>query len=477
MKLNKILIFLIVLVCLGVYSKTLFAKPDLDRKYRLESIGFLKAWDNVDGVFAEVIAESYKKYFNTQSRFRLRDTTKANSLISQSKLPLIKTIYDNDVLKRITRKMSLDSLIRTKVYKDGIRYRIELEWLHAPKMDVLSNHIFYFQEPKQGEVIGTNKLTKALHDALDELIAKVPFHGHVSGRDTNWVTVNIEHATPLRTGDILVVGTLEEVKKHPLMKKFVDWRFVETGKLEVDRIDGGIAFCQVVEENKKNQVAKLQKVIRIYPKKVQVSSTQKHVSYPDGQQTAKISQVPSLGWGGGTLWVGSVARQHGDQGSVGAKEGSGLLIGAKMDGQLWINHNVFTELSLGYGRYGYSQSEVGSSTSESVSLAAGGVLKIQGAVGYLYSVKDRVYGPKVWAKLGYHQYSYQFAYDEDQLVGPSSFKGLFIGVGGDLPLRGKYGALMSLDIGISPSINETDFSSGDSSGVMDVSFTWGHIIV
>src|SRR5690242_8550870 len=43
------------------------ANSELDRRYGLETVGFIRAIDNVDGAFADYIAAAYQDYFARQS--------------------------------------------------------------------------------------------------------------------------------------------------------------------------------------------------------------------------------------------------------------------------------------------------------------------------------------------------------------------------------------------------------------------------
>jgi nucleoside-diphosphate-sugar epimerase len=63
------------------------ANPELDRLYALETIGILRSWDNVDGLFSEYVTTAYKDWFTKQSRFTLQDLSKADVLLANSKIP------------------------------------------------------------------------------------------------------------------------------------------------------------------------------------------------------------------------------------------------------------------------------------------------------------------------------------------------------------------------------------------------------
>jgi hypothetical protein len=100
-----------------------------------------------------------------------------------------------------------------------------------------------------------------------------------------------------------VVSTLEEVKRHPLLKQIVDWRFAETGRLKVQSIDGGVAFCEVLEEQPERQIGRFQKIVEVIP-----APAPKEQSALPGLTASISEEPPRLGWVEGGLWLGGYSR-------------------------------------------------------------------------------------------------------------------------------------------------------------------------
>ena len=441
---------------------------DLDRRYALETIGFLKAWDNVDGLFEGYVEEAYKEYFKNKSRFTLEDITRGNDILSRSKLPYREIIEDDKILGRLVRKFKVESVIRTRAYKEGPQYRFVIEWLHSPKMDVLAKHSFYFEEPPKGSVFGIEKLKNDLHVALDEMIAKVPFKGHVTGRDEKWVTVNLGESSGVNAGDTLTIESLEVVKKHPLLNSIVSWEFVPVGRLLVDSAEANIAFCVIVEEAPGRRISRFQKITKHIPKRVEARAAEVATE----TMTKPVDQTPRLGFVGFGALLGSLTRSY--NGAT-TKEGNGILFGAKGEGQLWLTRKLMAELGINYGFHGYSQEDItsGSGTGTEEGGTGGNYFKIQASLGYRFFLNDDDWGPQGYARLGYRSISYNLVDQSAILLGPSTFTSLFIGIGGDLPIRGRFGAQLMMDLGLIKSVTETGFSSGGSTGVFDISFYVG----
>jgi hypothetical protein len=436
--------------------------------YAMETIGHLKAWDNVDGLFADYVAQAYNEYFSQQTRFIAQDISKGENLLTQSKIPYVKLIEDKEVLGQLSRAMRVESLIRTKVTKEGPSYRFNLEWLHTPKMDLLATETFTLQEPGDGKSFGLGNIKGSLQEALDRMIKKVPFTAQVTGRDNNSVTVNVGKASNIRRGDTLVIATLEEIKRHPLLKSIVDWRMAQIGKIEIEDVDEKIAFGRVVEEEPGRQISRFQKVVQIIPKAIPLAP---EVQIEESEETKSINSPPSLGWVNGSIIVGSLDREISDSTNAGQK-GSGFFYGGIGEAQLWLTRQWFVDLQLGGGTSSFTQKNI-STNAETASGVNGTMFFGKFDVGYTFFTTTQLFGPKGFVRLGYQWTNYGFPQMPALLLVPSSYGGLFVGIGGELPVRDEWGIAVTLDFGLINSATVSDLSYGEVRGSQHLAFFIG----
>ena len=480
---------LIILSVTATIPRTARASAELDRTYALETVAALRAWDNVDELFSDYVSAAYRDFFGKQSRFVFQELGRADALLEKAKLPYTKVIEDNDILGQVARSTRSQSLIRTRITKEGDQYRFKLEWLHSPRMDVMSTDTFVLAEKADLEPgqphgeddsasvarkVGLSEIKTELQKSLERLIRKVPFLGNVTGRDGEAVTVNIGAASGLRKGDTLVLGTLDEVKRHPLLHAVVDWRFSETGRAEVETVDERIAFCQLRSEPPGRQVARGQKVLQIIqPEKPALPAQE--VARQEAE--AARAELPTLGFVSAGPTLGGFARQYSAAAGTG-KSGSGFALGARVDGQLWLDRSWFAEVGLGYQFWNYSQQDLtaaGTSGTPGTGVSASlSTMRID--LGYNYLINRDFFGPKGWVKLGFKSGSYSFpvaTVASGEVIGPEAVRSIFVGVGGDLPLRGQFGALLNFEFGVIPFAAETGFLSGAVSSARDVEFNLG----
>jgi hypothetical protein len=355
------------------------------------------------------------------------------------------------------------------VLKEGNQYRFLMEWLHAPAMVPMATETMVLKEPTDGLQLGINDVQSQIESGVDELIKKVPWLGHITGRDNQSVTVNIGANAGLHKGDTLVIGTLDDVKRHPLLNTIVDWKITRTGTVEIDSVDDSIAFGHVAEEEADRHILRYQKIIQIIP--VSDESRFKVINEKN-ERAAALQENPRLGYLKASLWPGGFSRQYNAQNSANTRTGGAAFIGAKLDGQLWFTRDVFSELGFGYGFASYAQQNPSSPSTNTIS-GGSDAFTFKLDVGYSYLWTGDFTGPKAFAKLGYRSTSYSLPSSQSEFIGPISFNSLFIGLGGDLPIRDQYGVDIDFDIGVINSVTQTDYSDGGTNSASSVSFSLG----
>lgn len=445
------------------------ASLEYDRQYSLKTVGYLRSWDNVDGLFQEYVTAAFKDYFARQSRFVVHDLTRANDVLAQSKLPYYQVIQDPEVLAQLARSTRTETIVRTKITKEGPQYRFVLDWLHAPKMDVMATFTFTMDEPKAGQPLGVSDIQALIQKGLDEMLSKVPFLATVTGRDNQSVTINVGFNANLKKGDQLVVSTIDDVKRHPLLKSIVGWKLTRVGKIEVDQIDEGLAFCRVLEEEPGRQVSRYQKVTQLIP-----AATPAEVETVDekAETQKKLELPPRLGWIAGVLMPGFYDRSFSTSASRFA--GSGLIVGARAEGELWITKSWFANMRFGYGFGAYGQEIYTGGVKTGNSPVMGiGSSTFRLNFGYSYLITGDFFGPKGWIKLGYQNTSYSLPISVTDGTGPTVFGSLFVGLGGDLPIRHPFGATLDFAYRIITGVGQTGFTVGDQTSNADVEFMLG----
>lgn len=425
---------------------------DLDRQFKLESVGVLRSLDNVDGVFAEYIGEAFGSYLKQPGRFLFVDLKAVDSILSRSQLPYDKAVFDLDILKQAALKTRADSLIRTRVQKLGARYFFKLEWLHAPRMEVLSEVDFDLEEPSKGGGFEKDLLEPKLQLELSKLVHQIPFFGQVTGRDRQSVTLNIGTEEGLKVGDQIELATIEEARRHPMMNRVVDWKMRPTGRVIVESLEAGMTFCRLVSEEPGFEVTRFQKVIRIDRSARQLEKPE--MSGVDQEElraeSYRESSRQTLGWASLSLPLGLYSRSYTANSGAVSNQGGGLSYGVVADGQLWLNRSWFLNLRIGEQLWTFTQTDqTGSKTAaSSTGGVAGSVLNSWLTLGYAVHFTNDFNGPHGWVKLGFKSDSTQLPSSSSEGTGPLSLSSVGIGVGGLYPFREKWEAFADIKLSL-----------------------------
>lgn len=479
---------------------------DLDRRYALESVGYLKPWDNVDGIFADSVEEAYRAYFRGQGRFKLTDLGKAQKALDAAKAPYLKLIEDERILAKLAKAGGVESLIRSRIQKEGRTYRVRLDWMLFPDAAILSEVSFEWQPPKtEDSSAGWQTFRPAFQKAIGQLVAKIPFKGQVTGRDGKSVTLNIGEDSGLRRGDTVVLSTLQDARKHPKLHTIVGWNFEPVGRARVTEVSESISFARVKEESDPDRpIAKFQKVTKILSPRNDVSETDPEPLYPGGASTGMLTKreiekrkfererrkklnqeegdeeddpskdsmagepapemevedenpdrdgVPRFGYIGFGLWFGSMSRDFTADG-VNGKKGDGFFYGARVDSQLWFTENMFADLGLGGALYSYSQKDLATSVPRPTT-SDGSQTYVLAAMGYRHLFKPGNFeGPSGFFRGGYRMNAFSLPSSAAEETGSSTYHVGFIGIGTDLPIRGEFSLKMGFDIGLFKTLNE-----------------------
>ncbi len=447
------------------------ASPELDRQFSLRTVGVLRSWDNVDGLFNEYVTGAFKEWLQSNSRFTFVDVTRADTLLQGSKLSYLKLLDDREVLGQVAKAIHADTLVRTKVWKEGPRYRFKIDWLHAPKMDLLASETVLLDEPSDGKPFSVDDLRKRLNEGLERLIRQLPYVATVNGRDAKEVTIDVGRSGGIRKGDTLVFATVEEAKMHPLLGALVDWRTHETGRAVVETVEDGLSFARLTEEEPGRTVARLQKVVKVLP----APEPEASASVNDAEERARaLLQPGKLGWAGASLWSGLMSRQYAtSSAAVAGRSGSSLLFGARVDGQLWIDSRWSADLSFAYGLSSYSQSDIASGSASPAQGVGATVTHTRLGAGYSFLASPEAEGPKGNFRFGWQSIGYSMPVATADGMGPAGYSGLFVGLSGDLPMRGRWKALLNVDFGVFDSVTANQVISSNSTGSSMINFYLG----
>ncbi len=450
--------FLLVLAFFSASSAS--ATPENDRVYQLDSIGWLKPVDNVDGIFTEYLNERFAEYFKAQSRFVVRPLRGLKEIFGSSSASYDELIREPGILRKISQKFRVECVLRSRVFKEGDSYRFELDWVYAPKGDVIAQAEFRHIDDRREEGLRAGGLDAAVKKSLDELIAKLPFLGQVTGVDADLITISVGHDMGLRPGQFVTLHSIESVKRHPVLGTIEEWRWQPVGRARVEQVDASLAFARVIETSPGAGVVRNQKIRQILDAPVEPVAT------------VKKSEVfePKMGWVAANLGIGTYSREIGVPADANGGRGGGGLQGTfEIDSQIWINSRFIGQGNLGASVLGYSPTLLNTDAAQSASYS-GNRMAGRFAVGYAVIPMETLHDPIAWVHAGYRFDTTSLTTALSDFVATSSTKSLFIGVGGEFPISASFMAQIGMDLGVIRSAESAALSTsfGEASSTSDL---------
>jgi hypothetical protein len=340
-------------------------------------------------------------------------------------------------------------------------------------MELIETQEFSIEDTSNGKSLIVDSLNSTLKQSLKKLINKIPFQGNVTGRDGDSVTINLGTISGMKKGDVLTIGTLDEVKLHPLLKKIVEWKSSPTGRVEIEQAEESLSFCKILEEEPGREISRAQKIFHIQKPPIS-EQTEKVSETPEKSVTSSSPEAPQLGNLTLSLFPAFYDRQYSNT-SGNSNTGGGLAFGAAASGEVLLTRNWFAGLDFNFSFLNFSQNAIATGTKSPATLAGGvseTVFSYKLNAGYLYLLSGDYSGPKGWLKGGFKSDSYNMPITDGEFTGPIAFNSLFIGAGADLPLRNNWGVIANLTFRLSTSVTQS-WVVDSTNGASDVEFYLG----
>lgn len=420
-------------------SAPAFAQGTTDPNYLL---GFKKIFvepvqDNVDGAFSAPVMESFHEVFNRNPRFEL-----------------------------VQNKEAADTVLRTVLNKKAGTTDVEITMLINGTGEMYTTEHTSIDSKATGRETG-NTIKQLLKAALK----RIPFYGTITGRDGKELTFDIGEQHGLRKNDIIQISRIDNIKRHPLLKSIVDVQLIPVGSAVIDSVEDTISFGHVHNEIMGESIQKLHKITavegQIEQPKTLVRGSEETLGDPlerpmeDGTAITEEkvqSDRPQLGYVGIGPFLGKFSNSTRMNSGV-AQTGDGWSLGARLLGELWITKNWFADLQIGFTTVSYTPEvtgTVGSVTTIAPSFNTT-TRQIGFNVGYKYLTNGSLYGPSIFAKIGYANFAWSTPIDTSYLLSSKSYSGLNLGIGGTLPVAGPdWGLMLNVNLMLFPSLTEDE---------------------
>ncbi len=456
---KKVIAFLVLIA-----SHFAYASPENDRIYALESVGWLRASDNVDGIFGSYLDDVYRSYFGRQTRFTVKPLTTVDEILSQSKIPYSILIQDSDVLRKIAKRAAVESVVRTRVLKEGDSYRFILEWVYAPRGDVLATQEFRFDDDVKTGALTSDRLPQLMRTALDQLVAGLPFLAQITGVEQDTVTVNIGRNQNVSPKQTLVIYTLQGLKRHPIYKKIEEWRWQLVGKVRVEQVEDSMLFGKIIEVEPGQAMLREQKVREVLALPPEPLSPEEVKNQSQDQSR--------LGWIAGTMGIGAYNRNVGNGSATTGRGGSGIGFQFDAEALVWLNSRFLANASVLGGLINYSPTDLATKSTTGTSYS-GSMTQFRLAVGASLMPAKTIFDTNAWVTVGYRSTQFSLPSTTTDSTGTSTMSSLSVGLGGQMRVNQDISAFLGLELGLFRTLTQTTPAFGNAVSTGDIQFSLG----
>jgi len=427
---KTILLFFLILT--GVFGQ----------EYSMRKCMILPVNDNLGGVLAFQVFERLEVYLKESNWCYYKSNSHILEILKNHQKGLDKHLKNPHVIQTVARKVRSGSLLRTTLFHRQEQTSVKLEVVSDNGKDL------YFREEKIMSNADADTISKAIIDWLEAYAKSIPYDGQITGVLGTQFTIDVGKASLIAVGDAVDIVRPIRKKKHPLLKEIVDW---ETELLSHGKIFNTSEFQakgKVTDVIKKRNLRTGDWVRKKTNKAISKDLKSKYdkVKKSEFGRLGQLSLHLDLGKGTGKNTQGTTLRKV-----------SGLDVGFNLHGEVWATRNYFAAANLRrtIGKYSANIANV----TEENTTATSGAFKLM--AGYKYLPLGYFYGPQINGYLGYSSYSYDMDLPLSNGFSEVKFKGLMLGIKGDVPIKRDMRVYARLEWIPSPSYDESDQVFGE----------------
>jgi hypothetical protein len=405
----------------------------------------LPVTDSVGGAIGFKVFEEVEEGLKKSNWCTYVSNSSLIQIFSRYRENLSQYLKQKEVLKTVAEKLQVGSIIRVALVNEINGVEIQLEVHGEDGEDI------YFGEKTLVNTDDIETISQTVKNWLDTYSKTIPYDAKINGILGDQITLDVGKGYPIQVGQSFIVKRPVVKKKHPLLKKIVDWEteVLAEGKVFNISDNQALGMVKVYKSDKKLMAGDW---VRL--------ETFKSDAFSEDKIDEKKEEEP------GKLGIVTVAL-FGSSSSVdtstptGSKRVSGNLFGFDFRGEGWITRQYFAALEV--ARSIGKLSEVSGNPEKSSTNAQFGMFKLTG--GYKYLPIGFFYGPQIDIYAGYANYVFDLDYSATDGFGKGNISGILLGVAANIPVNREYRFIVQADFLPFPSFTDSDDIYGSASSV------------
>jgi hypothetical protein len=429
----KYLIFFLVLLPLNIYAQSSMRRCTL-----------LPVTDSVGGAIGFKVFEEVEVSLKRSNWCTYVSNSGLVGVFSKYRENLPQYLKEKEVLKTVADKLQVGSLLRISIINEINGVDLQLEIYGEDGEDV------FFSEKTSLKTDDVEIISQTVKNWLDVYSKTIPYDAKINGILGDQITLDVGKGYPIKVGQTFIVKRPIKKKKHPLLKKIVDWDMTVLAEGKVFNISDNqaLGMVKVYKSDKKLEAGDW---VRLEPLKEE-----------DLIET-KIDEPETAPGNLGILSIGLTGSNSSVDTSTptGQKRMSGHLFGFDFRGEAWITREYFVALQVARS-IGKLTENSGNPSKSSIN-SNFGISKA--TAGYKYLPIGFFYGPQIDVYGGYGSYLFDLDYSAADGFGKGTISGLLLGVATNVPINREYKFSARADFIPFPQFSDEDNIFGNSTSV------------
>lgn len=409
--------------------------------HTMRRCALLPITDSVGGVMGSRVFENVELYLKEGDWCRYQSSSELLGVFSRYRENLPQHLKTPQVVRVVADKLLAGSIIRVTLVSELNGLEVNLDVLGANGEDLL------YSEKKLLAKDDLDLASQTIRNWLEVFGKLIPYDGKITGILGDQITLDFGKTHQVKVGQDFTVKRYRGVKKHPLLKKVVEWDStpLASGKIFSLSDDQALGLVKVYKSDVKLQTGDWVRLEAINNKTIDEDR------YPEDTKDSfgKLGMASIYG----LLTSSSLGTSTG-----GNKRLGGLLFGAQGKAEAWVTRNYFGLIEFGRS-LGTLKKTSGQLSSRSTDYQRGS-FKLGG--GWKYLPLGFFYGPQVDLYGGYTIQSYKADFSAADGLGEFGLSGFFLGAGTNFPVGKFYRGVLRAEIIPFPTFDDADSVYGSS---------------
>ena len=406
--------------------------------------------DSVGGAIGYKVFEEVEKDLRKSNWCTYVSNSSLINVFSRYRENLPQYLKTKEVLSTVAEKLQVGSLVLVTLKNEINGVEVSMQVYGENGEDL------YFSEKSQLNSDDIETITLAVKNWLLMYSKMIPYDAKINGILGDQITMDVGKGYPIQVGQKFLVKRPITKKKHPLLKKIVDWETELMAEGQVFNISDNQALGMVKTYKSERKLA-AGDWIRLQEYKEEIPK-EKPEEKKDEEAPGQLGILSLMLFGSNSSVDTSTP--------TGAIRMAGNLTGFDFRVEGWITRMYFAALEVERS-IGSLHKASGSPSKSSVNVN-NGIFKLTG--GYKYLPIGFFYGPQIDIYGGYAVHTFDLDYSAGDGFGKNSISGLLIGTTGNIPINREYRLFVQAEFIPFPSFKDDDniYGTAKSASAMEL---------